>query len=115
MPVWRRRTRAGRVLSLDAGLGNGLSLHDLVAADLDLLTRTADGVFDDERLNTVLRGLAPAERAVVFAYAEGEGTTWAEAATTIGSNDPDALGERVRRKAKRLAAEQRRRIGQRRA
>lgn len=30
VPVWERRTRHGRVLSLDADLGGGLSLHDLV-------------------------------------------------------------------------------------
>lgn len=33
-PLWRRRTRHGRVLSLDAALGDGLSLHDLIAADI---------------------------------------------------------------------------------
>ncbi|MFD5015372.1 hypothetical protein [Streptomyces chartreusis] len=66
-------------------------------------------MFEDERLNAVLRGLDPAERQVVFAYAEGEGTTWTEAAAAVGANDPDAFGERVRRKAKRLAAEQARR------
>jgi hypothetical protein len=110
VPVWRRRTRHGSVLSLDADLGDGLSLYDLVAADVDLLAHTAGGVFDDERLNTVLRGLSPDERRVVSAYAEGAGTTWTEAATAAGGvTEPEAFGERVRRKAKRLAAEQRRR------
>ncbi|MEV7068874.1 hypothetical protein AB0N97_39805 [Streptomyces collinus] len=109
VPVWRRRTRHGRVLSLDAGLGDGLSLYDLVAADVDLLAHTAGGVFDDERLNTVLRGLNPAERRVVFAYAESDARTWTEAATAAGATEPEAFGERVRRKARRLAAEQRRR------
>jgi hypothetical protein len=113
-PVWRRRTRHGRLLSLDANLG-GLSLHDLVAAEVDLLAHTPGGVFEDERLNAVLRGLAPTERAVVFAYAEGEGTTWTEAATHVGAADPEAFGERIRRKAKRLAAEQRRRLTHRRS
>lgn len=59
-------------------------------------------------------GLAPAERTVVFAYAEGKGTTWTEAATYASAEEPEAFGERVRRKAKRLAAEQRRRAEQRR-
>jgi hypothetical protein len=112
VPLWRRRTRHGRVLSLDASLGDGLSLHDLVAADLHHLAHTTGGVFDDERLNSVLRGLAPAERQVVFAYAEGEGTTWTEAAAVAGAADPDAFGERVRRKTRRLAAEQLRRVAQ---
>ncbi|MFI6341413.1 hypothetical protein [Streptomyces sp. NPDC050535] len=111
VPLWRRRIRHGRVLSLDADLG-GLSLHDLVAADVDYLRHTAGGVFDDERLNALLLGLDPLERQVVFAYAEGEGTTWTEAAAAAGATDPTAFGERVRRKAKRLAAEQRRRIAQ---
>ncbi|MEV5879967.1 hypothetical protein AB0L75_38310 [Streptomyces sp. NPDC052101] len=114
VPLWRRRTRHGRVLSLDASLGDGLSLYDLVATDVDLLARTADGVFEDERLNRVLHGLTENERQTVFAYAEGEGTTWTEAAVYASATDPEAFGERVRRKAKRLAAEQRRRAEQRR-
>ncbi|MET9735153.1 hypothetical protein ABZZ79_32290 [Streptomyces sp. NPDC006458] len=109
VPVWRRRTRQGRVLSLDADLGGGLSLYDLVAADVDLLNRVAGGIYEDERLNTLLRGLDPAERQVVFAYAAADGTTWKEAAAAAGVTEPDIVGERVRRKAKRLAAEQRRR------
>ncbi|MFI1569051.1 hypothetical protein ACH4ZX_39605 [Streptomyces sp. NPDC020490] len=114
VPLWRRGTRHGRVLSLDADLG-GLSLYDLVATDVGLLVNTVGGVFEDERLNRVLRGLDPAERAVVFAYAEGEGTTWTEAATAAGVPEPEAFGERVRRKVHRLAAEQRRRAAQRRS
>ncbi|MFG3517671.1 hypothetical protein [Streptomyces bobili] len=108
VPLWQRRTRHGRVLSLDADLG-GLSLYDLAAADIDQLAHTTGGVFEDERLNRILRALDPAERAVVFAYAEGEGTTWTEAAAAAGAPAPEALGERVRRKVKRLAAEQARR------
>ncbi|MEV5842227.1 hypothetical protein AB0M32_09655 [Streptomyces sp. NPDC051985] len=114
VPLWRRRTQHGRVLSLDATLGAGLSLYDLVVADVDFLARTAGGVYEDERLNHVLRGLDPAERAVVLAYAEGEGTTWTEAAAAAGAPEPQALGERVRRKTRRLADEQHRRAAQRR-
>ncbi|MFJ3804636.1 hypothetical protein ACIPSJ_51285 [Streptomyces sp. NPDC090088] len=113
VPMWRRRTRHGRVLSLDADLG-GLSLYDLVAVDVDHLTHTAGGVFEDERLGAVLRGLEPAELTVVLTYAEGETATWTEAAAAAGATDPAAFGERVRRKAKRLAAEQHRRAAQRR-
>ncbi|MFJ9083875.1 hypothetical protein ACIRL3_15755 [Streptomyces sp. NPDC102384] len=109
VPLWRRRTRHGRVLSLDAALGDGLSLHDLVAADTDLLGRIPAGVFEDGRLNTVLRGLSSTERQVVFAYAAGEGATWTEAAAVAGATDPVAFGEHVRRRAKRLAKEQARR------
>ncbi|MEU9413636.1 hypothetical protein AB0E08_49210 [Streptomyces sp. NPDC048281] len=113
VPVWRRGTRHGRVLSLDADLG-GLSLYDLVAADVDHLTHTAGGVYEDERLNTVLGGLDPAERRVVFAYAEGDGATWAQAAAAAGAAKPEAFGDRVRRKAKRLADKQAWRAEQRR-
>ncbi|MFJ4980349.1 hypothetical protein ACIP6X_34385 [Streptomyces coeruleorubidus] len=92
-----------------------MSLHDLVAVDLDLLSHTTNGVFEDERLNAVLRALDRAERQVVFTYVEGAGTTWAEAGAAAGATAPDAFGERVRRKTKRLAAEQRRRAAQRRS
>ncbi|MEU9675042.1 MULTISPECIES: hypothetical protein [Streptomyces] len=102
------------MLSLDADLGSGMSLHELVAADVDLLDRTERGVYEDARLNGVLRGLKPVERQVLFALAEGEGTTWTEAAVATGAADPEELGERVRRKAKRLAAEQKRRAALRR-
>ncbi|MCX4564649.1 hypothetical protein OHA02_52175 [Streptomyces phaeochromogenes] len=113
VPVWRRRTRHGRVLSLDAELGSGLSLHDLVVCEVDLLAHTAGGVFEEERLNRVLQALTPDEQQVVYVYAEGEGTTWTEAAAAIGAADPEAFGERVRRKSKRLAKEQARRTAQR--
>jgi hypothetical protein len=112
MPVWRRRNRHGRVLSLDADL-DGLSLYDLVAADIEI-THATGGIFEDDRLNRLLSGLDPVERQVVFAYAEGEGTTWTEAAAAAGAVDPVAFGDRVRRKVKRLAGEQRRRAAQRR-
>ncbi|MEU0950164.1 hypothetical protein ABZ379_47115 [Streptomyces canus] len=105
MPLWRRRTRHGRVLSLDADLDDGLSLHDLVAADTDLLTHTTGGVCEDSRLNFVVRQLNPPEQQVVSALAPQEGATWAEVPATTGADHPEALGERVRRKTKRLAAE----------
>jgi hypothetical protein len=52
--------------------------------------------------------------AAVIAYARGEGTTRVEAASAAGATDPEAFGERIRRKTKRLAAEQHRRTAQRR-
>ncbi|MGJ3558662.1 hypothetical protein ACR6C2_05405 [Streptomyces sp. INA 01156] len=113
-PLRRRRTQHGRILSLDADLG-GVSLYDLVAADVDLLVHTTGGVYEDKRLNVVLGGLDPVERQIVFVYAEGEGTTWTEAAATVGATDPQAFGKRVRRKAKRLATGQNRRLTRRRA
>ncbi|MFE7070440.1 hypothetical protein ACFU96_10170 [Streptomyces sp. NPDC057620] len=114
VPVWRRRTRHGRVLSLDAALGDGMSLHDLVAAEVDVLEQVAATDFTDERIQAMLHRLDAAERQVVLAYAYGEGTTWTEAAAVAGATDPEAFGERVRRKTRRLAAEQARRVAQRR-
>ncbi|WP_392900707.1 hypothetical protein [Streptomyces sp. LN699] len=108
VPVWQRGPRHGRVLSLDADLG-GLSLYDLVASNDDLLEQAAGTDFTDERLIALLPCLNPAEQQVVFALAGGEGTTWTEAAAVAGATDPEAFGERVRRKTRRLAAEQRRR------
>ncbi len=74
-PLRRRGTKHGQVLSLDASMGEGLSLYDLVAVDIDLLARTPGGVSGDERLNRVLRALEPDEQQVVFAYVENGGTT----------------------------------------
>lgn len=87
-----------------------LSLNDLVAANVDFLTHTVGGLFEDEHLNRVRLGLHPAERAVVYAHAEG--TTWTEAVALAGASDPKVFGERVRRKAYWLAAEQHRRSQQ---
>ncbi|MFF7534680.1 hypothetical protein ACFZB2_37130 [Streptomyces bobili] len=114
VPLWRRRTRHGRVLSLDAALGDGLSLYDLVAADVDVLDQVTATDFTDQRIQAMLHRLNVAERQVVLAYAYGEGGTWTEAAAVTGATDPDAFGERVRRKTRRLAAEQRRRAARRR-
>ncbi|MFJ2967623.1 hypothetical protein ACIPIC_35740 [Streptomyces collinus] len=62
----------------------------------------------------VLQVLHPGEREVVFAYTAAAGQTWEEAAAVLGVCDPAAVGERVRRKVQRLAAEQQRRTAQRR-
>ncbi|MGW3669196.1 hypothetical protein [Streptomyces sp. NPDC005141] len=98
------------MLSLDANLGDGMSLYDLVATHVDLLAHTAAGCSKTNGSAPYCTG-SPRRSAVVFADTEGEGTTWTEAAAA-GAPDPGAFGERVRRKAKRLATEQRRRAGQ---
>ncbi|GAA3797222.1 hypothetical protein GCM10022403_033930 [Streptomyces coacervatus] len=108
VPLWRHRVMGRRILSLDAGDGR-LSLYDLIGTDCSV--PSAEEMFADERLNSVLRALAPGERSVVMAYATHDGITWAEAAAATGAADPVSLGARVRRKVKRLAVEQRRRVG----
>ncbi|MBX9363214.1 hypothetical protein [Streptomyces sp. WAC04114] len=66
-------------------------------------------------LNAVmLQVVHPGEREVVFAYTVAAGRTWEEAAAVLGVRDPAAVGEQVRRKVKRLAAEQQSRTAQRR-
>ncbi|MET7440560.1 hypothetical protein [Streptomyces sp. NPDC005568] len=59
VPPWRHQTRHGRVLSLDASLGEGLSLYDLVAIHASLLAHTAGGVFEDERRRRRRAGTVP--------------------------------------------------------
>lgn len=112
MPIWRRRTRYGRVLSLDADLGDGYCLLDLLAAqagpDLDL----ANSALGHQRVSALLRSLTPLERHAVLARAAGEATTWTEAAVICRVDDPQAFGDRVRRKVLRLIREQERRRGQ---
>jgi hypothetical protein len=110
-PVWRRRTRKGRVLLLDAPVGDGLTLHDLVAAAVDAVAEPVTVEADNARLAALVRALLPAERDVALAWAEPGVSTWAQAAECAGAADPDVFGERVRRKVRRLAAERERRLG----
>ncbi len=109
LPLWRRRTRGSRLLLLDTPFGDGLSLYDLLAGCPDPQPSALDSTPDDARLAAVLHALRPQEREVVFARAQPGVATWAEAAWLAGATDPTAVGERVRRKVRRLAAEQQRR------
>ncbi|MCX4429610.1 hypothetical protein [Streptomyces mirabilis] len=109
VPIWRRRTRHGRVLSLDADLGDGYCLHDLLAAQPGVPAELIHSTVDDQRLGALLRALSPLERHVVLARAAREGTTWTEAAMVTRADDPKAFGDRVRRKVTRLITEQNRR------
>ncbi|MFC8663997.1 hypothetical protein ACFUI0_17600, partial [Streptomyces sp. NPDC057199] len=109
VPLWRRHTRHGRVLSLDANLGDGQSLRDVLATRPGTQTHQPGSLVDDQRIGALLRGLAPAKRRVVLARASGEARTWTEAAAFVGAENPVTFGERVRRKVERLRAEQERR------
>jgi hypothetical protein len=112
-PVWRRRTRHGRVLMLDAPLGSGLTLYDL-AAGTPAATATCpvEGDPENARLAMLIRALLPAERAIAIAWADPQVATWTEAALHAGAAEPSIVGERVRRKVRRLAAELDRRLAQ---
>ncbi|MFD0008251.1 hypothetical protein ACFVJ4_38525 [Streptomyces sp. NPDC127178] len=109
VPIWRRRTRHGRVLSLDADLGDGYCLLDLLAAQAGPQLDLAHSARDQQRIGALLRALTPLERNVVLARAAGEATTWTEAAMVCRIGDPEAFGNRVRRKVLRLIKEQERR------
>ncbi|MHA4820181.1 hypothetical protein ACXZ65_38195 [Streptomyces aculeolatus] len=103
LPLWRRRVRDRRVLLLETPLGDNLLLRDLLVA---VGQPASDAVDGDGRLAAVLASLRDAERVVVLARAEPGVTTWAEAAWLAGADDPRTAGERVRRRGKRLAAQQ---------
>ncbi|MET8629623.1 hypothetical protein ABZW30_38840 [Kitasatospora sp. NPDC004669] len=103
-PVWRRKVNRSRLLLLDTPLGDGLTLYDLVPGQAAADDNTAENGFEDRRLTAILAALTPAERAVTLALANPGVTTWAEAAAAARAPQPDAVGERVRRKVKRLAS-----------
>ncbi|MFF0416284.1 hypothetical protein ACFYUY_38380 [Kitasatospora sp. NPDC004745] len=102
-PLWRRKVSRKRLLLLDTPLGDGLTLHDLVAGQA-ADSAPAEDCFEDHRLRAVLAVLSPDERAVALALAYSGVGTWAEAAAAAGVAQPADFGERVRRKVKRLAA-----------
>ncbi|WP_329146951.1 hypothetical protein OG275_21235 [Streptomyces niveus] len=110
VPLWRRRVRRSRLLLLDAPLGDGLCLYDLVADRADLSDARLGTAIHDDRLLRIVQHLTSEERLVVIALAAGDGATWTEAAAHAGASDAAAFGERVRRKTRRLAvrAEERR-------
>ena len=104
-PLRTRRGASGAVARPDAPktlldvLADPRTPEDLVIARLG----------HDDRLGPILSMLKADERGVVDAYAGGDGLSWAEAACMAGAAEPAAVGERVRRKLKRLGAEQQRR------
>jgi DNA-directed RNA polymerase specialized sigma24 family protein len=99
-PIWRRKTNHSRLLLLDTPLGDGLTLHDLLAEAPHPGGPGTTSDIEDDRLRLVLAGLDAAEQAVVLALAHPGVTTWSEAAAFAGTTE--AFGERVRRKVRRL-------------
>lgn len=106
LPLWRRRNYDSRVLLLDTPVGDGLCLYDLLALSPGTSPATDR---EDARLTRVLHALRPPERRVVLAWAHPQVETWADAAWLAGSADAQTVGERVRRRVRRLAREERRR------
>ncbi len=104
-PLWRRRANGSRILLLDTSLGDGLTLHHLVAGSPSRQEMALGTEPDDVRAATILNNLLPSGRAVTLAWAHPGVGTWAKAALHIGAADPVAPGERVRRKLKRLGTQ----------
>ncbi|MGV9706029.1 hypothetical protein [Streptomyces sp. NPDC003483] len=98
-PIWSHQTNSGYVRLLDAPLGHGMTLHDVLcgqpAIDLSL-----EG-FEDPRLIEILENLSTDEREVAMWRSRRGITNWAEAAMAAGVPDPEIVGERVRRSTSR--------------
>lgn len=111
-PIWQRKINRARLWSLDHVFGDGLTTYDVVAIGLDPYEVLTGSLPDNPRILAVLAQLTPVERAVAMAWANARVTNWTEAATIVADldtplvadHDPTALGERVRRKLKRLGA-----------
>ncbi|WP_333773361.1 hypothetical protein [Streptomyces sp. IBSBF 3136] len=100
-PIWLRQANRERVRLLDAPLGDGMTLYDVLsgqpAAD------TGFEGFDDPRLVQILEALSEKEQAVTMARSRPGVNSWPEAARVVGVSQPEVVGEQVRRKVKRLA------------
>ncbi|MFH9227522.1 hypothetical protein [Streptomyces lydicus] len=114
-PLWRRRCSGERLLSLDVPvLENGLTLADLVAGGPDPAEVLTGVLPDDPRVLAVLEQMFTIERTVALAWSRSGTSSWTEAAAKVLAltsqatpqayveGDAEALGERVRRKIKRL-------------
>ncbi|WP_217144777.1 hypothetical protein [Streptomyces sp. AC627_RSS907] len=123
-PLWRRRTggllRRGhrtegkRVILLESPLTESLTLRDLLAETTCPEDPLLDKIPGDPRLVAILNALEPTEREVVLALGLPGVETWPEAAEYVGAAHPSDFAEHVRRRVRRLVAEQRRRNTQRR-
>ena len=103
VPIWSHRVGGRRLVSLDMPVGEGgLRLHDLVASGADPQDVVTALLPEDPRLATALEAMEPEERAVALAWASWKVASWEEAALLAGADNPAAMGERVRRKLKRL-------------
>ncbi len=113
-PLWENQLNRRRVILLDQPFltrtGTVMTVADLVPGGQDAEDLALAGEREEQRLSRVLGRLGPEELRVTSVYAQRSGLTWTEAARAAGAADPAAAGERVRRKLKRLAAEDRRRL-----
>ncbi|WP_406349802.1 hypothetical protein [Streptomyces sp. NBC_00658] len=91
---------------MDTPLGKSVTLYDLIAGSPGSQELILGAEPDDVRVRAALAALHPVERAVALAWAHPAVATWTEAALVAGATDPVALGEKVRRKLKRVGERQ---------
>ncbi|WP_406088350.1 hypothetical protein [Streptomyces virginiae] len=108
-PIWTRRTGRTRVMLLDTPLGTDFTLHDLLKDSPSHADMAIGAEPDDARLRTLLRALSQFERSVVLSWMHPGVATWADAALQAGAPQPEADGERVRRRVRYLVRDQERR------
>ncbi|MFJ4781255.1 hypothetical protein [Streptomyces sp. NPDC088762] len=109
-PLWERKAGGTRTVLLSTPVGDGLVVGDLLATSATPEDTVLSHEFTDLRIPAVLRRLRPPEERVALQWARPGTTSWAEAATRAIAHDaakltgfdPFALGERVRRKLRRL-------------
>ncbi len=115
-PIWETQLNHRPVGMLDQPVSTDATTICAIA-DLIPDPGTTEGLalaadWGQERvLRQVLSKLKPEERTITEIYAEQSDLTWAQAASVAGAANPSAIGERVRRKLKRLGAEHNRRLG----
>ncbi|MFF7251533.1 hypothetical protein ACFZBU_47680 [Embleya sp. NPDC008237] len=100
-PIWLRRANRQNVRLLDAPLGDGMTLYDVLSGQPSV-DSGFEG-FDDLRLIAILKALSEEEQMVTIARSRPGVANWFEAARVAGVPQPELVGERVRRKVKRLA------------
>ena len=115
-PIWETQLNCRTIGRLDRTVttsnGKLLTVADLVPDPQTTEDLVLANECEEQRLRRVLSRLKPEELQVTNVYAGRGELTWAEAARLAGAADPAAMGERVRRKLKRLGAEHNRRLTQ---
>jgi hypothetical protein len=113
-PIWQTQLNYRTIGRLDHTVttsnGTLLTVADLVPDPRTTEDLVLANECEVQRLRRVLSRLKPDELQVTNVYAGRSELTWAEEARLAGAADPAAMGERVRRKLKRLGAEHNRRL-----
>lgn len=115
-PIWETRLNHQTIGRLDHTVttsdGSLLTVADLVPDPQTTEDLALAGEYEEQRLRRVLSLLKPDELHVTNVYAGRSELTWTEAARLAGATDPAAMGDRVRRKLRRLGSEHNRRLVQ---